>query len=377
MLINKMKKGSLRSTLRRGLSGLAAAAMIGSSGCGDGPIGPPPVNQKPIAEATITPTQGYSPLAVDFDGSRSYDPDGTVRKYVWNFGDGSVDSTSGAIARHMYETNGNYNTGLTVVDDKEARNSKSLVMIAVTQAPQPEPVFSQSTDVPSDSLKVTYNATAMENLDSAKVGVQRDGALVDSMTIKKSQIPFTKTYDIPGIYKFISDIPGLKPDTTTGTVKDYAAAPNFSVIPDSTKSVNEGDSISIDLESAVKNSDLNLCDRPVRLDSAYSTDGKTLVSTSGDTLNVNALGDNIGVYNVNLILSNARGVKDTVAFDGQIYDLARLRGRIENSETDVGTQATIIPYEIVGGDTLRLQTSTSDDSLRNVTDINGNFDFKI
>ena len=46
-------------------------------------------NQKPVADIIASPTSGDSPLKVDFDAIGSYDPDGTIVSYVWEFGDGT------------------------------------------------------------------------------------------------------------------------------------------------------------------------------------------------------------------------------------------------------------------------------------------------
>src|SRR6185369_7116393 len=50
------------------------------------PAGTP--NSPPVAAAGATPTSGLAPLTVNFDSSGSYDPDGTIASYSWNFGDG-------------------------------------------------------------------------------------------------------------------------------------------------------------------------------------------------------------------------------------------------------------------------------------------------
>ena len=46
----------------------------------------------PVAVLSATPVSGNIPLDVVFDGSASYDSDGTIASYAWNFGDGTVGS---------------------------------------------------------------------------------------------------------------------------------------------------------------------------------------------------------------------------------------------------------------------------------------------
>ena len=45
-------------------------------------------NVRPVALFTVNRVDGPSPLMVNFDGSGSYDPDGTIESYSWVFGDG-------------------------------------------------------------------------------------------------------------------------------------------------------------------------------------------------------------------------------------------------------------------------------------------------
>jgi PKD repeat protein len=91
-----------------------------------------PVNQIPTASATATPTSGTAPLAVNFNGSGSSDPDGTVTSYAWTFGDGG--SATGATTSHTYVTAGNYTAQLTVTDNQGA-SASTTVGIVVNAGP--------------------------------------------------------------------------------------------------------------------------------------------------------------------------------------------------------------------------------------------------
>lgn len=50
-----------------------------------------------------------------FDASSSFDPDGTIVAFLWDFGDGEV--AEGAVVRHVYEEPGVYEVVLFVEDD--------------------------------------------------------------------------------------------------------------------------------------------------------------------------------------------------------------------------------------------------------------------
>jgi PKD repeat protein len=71
-------------------------------------------NQSPVASFTYSCTD----LSCTFDGSGSYDPDGSIASYAWDFGDGSTGS--GATTSHTYAADGTYTVVLTVTDNEGA-----------------------------------------------------------------------------------------------------------------------------------------------------------------------------------------------------------------------------------------------------------------
>jgi len=62
-----------------------------------------------------------------FDGSMSYDPDGSIVEYLWDFGDGT--SASGAIVEHTFTKRGTYDVTLTVRDDAGDTSSSHLLIV--------------------------------------------------------------------------------------------------------------------------------------------------------------------------------------------------------------------------------------------------------
>jgi TolB protein len=76
-------------------------------------------NQSPVANAG-GPYNGFTAQAVNFNGG-SFDPDGTITSYSWDFGDG-VTSASPA-SSHAYATAGTYSVTLTVTDNLGAQAS--------------------------------------------------------------------------------------------------------------------------------------------------------------------------------------------------------------------------------------------------------------
>ncbi len=86
------------------------------------PGGPLP----PVAEFSFT--QVPDSLTVDFDGSASYDPDGTIIDWAWDFGDGTTGS--GVTVSHTYSAAGSYNVTLTVTGDFSATDQE-IKMVGV------------------------------------------------------------------------------------------------------------------------------------------------------------------------------------------------------------------------------------------------------
>ena len=75
------------------------------------------INQLPIADAGPDKTVNVSDV-ITFDASGSYDIDGVIENYIWDFGDGSP-SEKGISVSHTYTTNGSYIVSLHVIDDDD------------------------------------------------------------------------------------------------------------------------------------------------------------------------------------------------------------------------------------------------------------------
>ncbi|MEA2053719.1 MAG: PKD domain-containing protein [Candidatus Thermoplasmatota archaeon] len=74
-------------------------------------------NRPPVASFTYTPLNPIEGQTIFFDASSSYDPDGSIASYSWNFGDGSG---SGKNVQHSYPAGGSYTVTLTVTDNDGA-----------------------------------------------------------------------------------------------------------------------------------------------------------------------------------------------------------------------------------------------------------------
>lgn len=70
---------------------------------------------------------------VEFNGSGSYDPDGVIISYKWDFGDGTPVG-SGVSVNHTYGAAGSYVVTLTVMDDGGSIDTDSVTVDVITAA---------------------------------------------------------------------------------------------------------------------------------------------------------------------------------------------------------------------------------------------------
>ena len=94
------------------------------------------VNQPPVAVFSVSPPYPTVGQLVLFDASRSYDSDGSILSYSWDFGDGH--SASGSIVSHTYGSGMAYVARLTVTDDGGASHSETQP-ISVSSVVLPPP----------------------------------------------------------------------------------------------------------------------------------------------------------------------------------------------------------------------------------------------
>lgn len=96
------------------------------------------VNTPPVADVGLSLV-----CCVDtessFDGSNSYDPDGDILTYSWDFGDGTTDK--GVKVSHVYSTPGRYKMVLIVDDGSGTECSSDASSFTVTVNAKPVPII--------------------------------------------------------------------------------------------------------------------------------------------------------------------------------------------------------------------------------------------
>lgn len=143
----------------------------GSSTNGGGTGGSIP-NHAPTADASLgEPYKELTQREITFDGTMSYDRDGKIVSWHWNFGDGK--NGSGDVVKHSYLMPGEYIVTLTVTDDDGATDSyTTIAVVALGNRSPTKPVVSGpitghknmsyeytavSTDLDEDYLKYIFD----------------------------------------------------------------------------------------------------------------------------------------------------------------------------------------------------------------------------
>jgi len=128
-------------------------------------------NQAPVVRFAASTLSGASPLAVDFDAGTSYDPDGSIASYAWDFGDGTT--ATGVTTSHTFTatTAQTYTVRLTVTDDDGAKGSgyQSIEVLVTTPSDNNPPTarFTVSPSYGNSPLTVQFNASSSRDADGS------------------------------------------------------------------------------------------------------------------------------------------------------------------------------------------------------------------
>ncbi len=142
-----------------------------NGGNDNGPSNGGPSNIPPTADASASETVGLVNSPIIFDGTRSFDQNGYIKNWSWDFDDGN--QGTGEIVTHAYIISGIYNVTLTVTDNHDAVDTDSItVYIGIANTPPSNPTVSgetygnknveysfiaMSTDLDNDSISYNFN----------------------------------------------------------------------------------------------------------------------------------------------------------------------------------------------------------------------------
>jgi PKD repeat protein len=204
------------------------------------PAGAVASNQRP--QANFTPSCGD--LTCSFSNDGTWDPDGSIASYAWDFGDGA--SSSATSPTHAYANPGTYQVTLTATDNDGAVATASKQVI-VTRAPKP-PIASFS--VACTHLNCVVNGTASSDPDGTIRSYAWDFG--DGTPLDTSSATTSHTYTADGNYTIkltVTDNDGLT-GSATHPVGVAGTAPGISFIGESDRNAN-GTSWSVQVPASV------------------------------------------------------------------------------------------------------------------------------
>ncbi|UCC32010.1 MAG: PKD domain-containing protein [Phycisphaerales bacterium] len=125
MFLRSLRNLAITSRYRSMFRPLAACAALATCGCPFQPL-VGPNNEAPTGVAGED-RSGIVGEPIEFDATGSWDEDGQIVAYEWNFGDGR--GSDGAIDTHIYLEPGEYVVTLTVTDDLGATSVDTISVL--------------------------------------------------------------------------------------------------------------------------------------------------------------------------------------------------------------------------------------------------------
>jgi len=119
------------------------------------------MNTPPVASFTATAETVNADESISFDASESYDPDGTIVSYSWDFGDGTT--ATGVSVQHAYSQDGTYTVTLTVIDDDGATDTASKTKTVLNRVPIA--LFTESAETVSSGESIHFDGSESYDLD--------------------------------------------------------------------------------------------------------------------------------------------------------------------------------------------------------------------
>jgi PKD repeat protein len=162
-------------------------------------------NQLPVADASLSELTGFIGTLLVFNGSRSYDSDGYLTKWSWEFGDGT--NGSGERALHAYQALGIYTVTLTVTDDTGATGTDTIsVEVGTANWPPTKPMINGiRTGAKNQPYTYSVYATDVDN-DFLQYSINwGDGSQNTSLFLPNGTIwSLSHSWSAPGKYQVIA-----------------------------------------------------------------------------------------------------------------------------------------------------------------------------
>ncbi len=152
--------------------------------------------QPPVADAN-GPYTGEIDTAVALDGSGSFDPDGSIVSWDWDFGDGFTGT--GEMTSHAYSEGGGYVVTLTVMDDSGV-SAMDDTMVTIATGNQPPVADAGGPYAGTPGVPVDFNGNGTIDVDGDIVDFDWDFG--DGSALGSGATPF-HIYAVDGVYTVI------------------------------------------------------------------------------------------------------------------------------------------------------------------------------
>ena len=153
------------------------------------------VPDETAAEFTVDPAEPFDGQSVTFDASASTSAEGDLT-YEWDFDDGSTTETSDAIVEHEFDTPGEYDVTLTVIDDAGDSDTTTQT-VTVVEEPVVNADFGIDPAEPQANETVTFDASDSTAQADIEEYVWEFG---DGTTETTTDPVVTHEYDSSGTY---------------------------------------------------------------------------------------------------------------------------------------------------------------------------------
>ena len=146
----------------------------------------------PTAIFTFTSGTILTSVSVNFNGTTSFDPDGTIVGYAWDYGDGSTGS--GATPSHSYSIAGIYIVKLNVTDNSGSTQVSTQTVTITDRPPTISLTQSSTTAAPGQAVIITISASDLDGTIATTTVNWGDGT---TDTISGPPTTDSHTYSLP------------------------------------------------------------------------------------------------------------------------------------------------------------------------------------
>jgi len=171
-----------------------------------------------VAKFTYSPLHPKAFESVTFDASESYDPDGFIYSYTWDFGDGNITTVSISIITHHFSAPRNYDVNLTIKDNACYLGLTNSTVETICVSPLPTPpvaAFAWTPTRPQAGELVLFDASDSTPNDGAIVSYAWDFG--DGVTQVDSKSNVSHVYQSFGNYTVILNVANSEGESGVAT----------------------------------------------------------------------------------------------------------------------------------------------------------------